>query len=317
MIRIFIKDISPMNTQLLILILTVNIIYPQSGIEKEEKLISTDTITVNPELPQHIIKVYSSDKDEWESIVKINAVGDTTLLQSFGFENGELNMDDDLKDINFDGYNDLEIISFFSRTLNTISSFWLFNPKLKIFEESDEFSEFGDIKIDKKNQTIRSWGLTTGNDKSSWSSTYKVVSHHLVLIEDEEWYRYEHEKKALQGDSMVTVSKSYVEKKYDSAEKQIGNLLLQYCWIINTEEMIYGKLRPVKRVWQWLYEGSNSEEVNKRLVQEHWGQEFVFEKEIRYEYSMDEDNNIYVQETVGDIINGEWVTQTKPKALLK
>ena len=67
------------------------------------------------------------------------------------------------------------------------------------------------------------------------------------------------------------------------------------------------------------YDGSEPGKFGKRLVQEMWAMDYVyvFEKEIRYEYSKDENDNIYVQEIVGDIINGEWTEQTKPKTLLK
>lgn len=304
---------------LLLSILLTSSIYSQSELNDEEKLIKTDTITVNPELPQYIVKVYTNDEDESDSIIKIYTVGDTTLLQSFDLDHCCLNLYDELIDINFDGYNDLEISGFWHNWITGVSSFWLFNPELKVFEKSDEFAEFGEITIDKENQIITHWVATAGYDKNSWSSTYKVVDNHLILIEEEEWYRYDGYRKVLQGDSMVTVSRSYVEEKQDSMGTRIDNLVVHYLFIINTENLIYGKLRPVKRVWQWEYEGSKPEEVGKRLVQEYWNQpfQFVFEKEIVYEYSKDENNNIYVQETVGDIINGEWVTKSKPKERIK
>lgn len=118
---------------------------------------------------------------------------------------------------------------------------------------------------------------------------------------------------------MVIVSRSYVEEKHNSLGKEIESFLVHDLWLIITEDMIYGKLRPVKKVWQWKYEGSTPEEVGKRLIQEYWNQEynFIFEKETTYSYSMDENNNIYVYETIGDIINENWTTEIKPKYLIK
>jgi len=304
---------------LLLSILLTSSIYSQSDINDEKKPVKTDTITVNPELPQYIVNVYTNDEDGWDSIIKIYTVGDTTLLQSFDLDPCCLNLYDELIDINFDGYNDLEISGFWHNWITGVSSFWLFNPELGVFEKSDEFADFGEFTIDKENQTITRWAATAGYDKYSWSSIYKVVNHHLVLIEEEESYRYDNHRKVLQEDSMVTVSKSYVEEQYDTIGQTIDGFLVHNLWIINTEDMIYGKLRPAKRVWQWEYEGSKPEEVGKRLVEEYWNQhfQFVFEKEIVYEYSKDENNNIYVQETVGDIINGEWFTKSNPKEKIK
>lgn len=294
-------------------------IYSQIDSSANLKLIDADTITVNPELPQYILKVYEPDDDEWESIVKIHTIEDTTLIQSFVLDYGSLSTYEELKDINFDGYNDLEVLEYGHNITVETSSFWLFNPDLKIFERSEEFSGLNDVEINKENQTIYCFGTTAGHNKYFWSSTYKVIDHHLVLIEEEDSYQYDNQRNVLQGGSMVTVSRSYVEEKHDSLGKEIDNFFVHDLWLIINENMIYGKLRPVKKVWQWIFEGSNPKEVGKRLVQEYWNQEynFIFEKEITYSYSMDENNNIYIQETIGDIIDGEWDTVTKPKYLLK
>ena len=304
---------------ILIFLFAVNMVFPQSDVHNHLELTETDTITVNPELPQYVVKIYTKDENHWDTTVKIYVVGDTALVQSFDPNECCLNIDDSLIDINFDGYNDLQITGSWHNTIYTASSFWLFNPESKKFEESEEFSEFDEIEVNKENRTITSYAASAGNDKNGWSQTYKVVNNHLVLITEDKSYRYDREKKELQGDSMVTIYKTYEEGKYDSLGYEINGILLHNLSIINTENLIYGKLRPIKKVWQWYYDGSEPGKFGKRLVQEMWAMDYVyvFEKEIRYEYSKDENENIYVQEIVGDIINGEWTEQTKPKTLLK
>uniref|UniRef100_A0A832DL16 Uncharacterized protein n=1 Tax=Ignavibacterium album TaxID=591197 RepID=A0A832DL16_9BACT len=299
--------------------LLIHTIYSQTGSIPQEKLIETDTITVHLELPQYVVQVYNLDDDLFNQRIKIYAIGDSNIIQTFDLvEVCCLDMYEDLIDINFDGYKDLKVSGFWNNWHTGATSFWLFNSELKIFEKSEEFSDFGDIEISEENQTISNWGGTAGYNKYSWSEIYKVVNNHLVIIEEQHSYKYDKERKVLQGDTLVTVSKSYVEEKYDSAGKQIDGNLVHNLWIIRDEDLIYGKLRPVKEVYQWLYEGDNPENIGERLVQEDWNMEntFILEKEIWYEYSVDEFNNIYVQETIGDYINGKWESQKMLPKLL-
>lgn len=121
-------------------------IQAQTG-DNNEILIQSDTITVNPELPPLIIMIYEANNNKWESILKIYAIGDTTLLQTIVLDYGVFNTYEELKDINFDGYNDLEILEFGHNIIVETSSFWLFNSDLKIFERSEEFSGLHDVEI--------------------------------------------------------------------------------------------------------------------------------------------------------------------------
>ncbi|MDZ7626612.1 MAG: hypothetical protein U5J96_19450 [Ignavibacteriaceae bacterium] len=248
---------------LLFSVLIIHTIYSQTEPNDELKLIETDTISVNPQLPQYVLKIYETNNDDRESIVKIYVIGDTTLVQTIFLEYGRLNTYDEWIDINFDGYNDLQVTGFWQHTINSSSSFWLFNYKLKIFEESEEFSDFDDLTINKKNQTITNWGASVGWNKAGWSSTYQVVDNHLVLIEDEYSYQFDHYRKILDGDSLITVSKSYAESILEQSEND-GKLVSELLWIITEEEMIYNKLRPIRKTWQWEFEGEGPEELYEK-----------------------------------------------------
>ncbi|MGB5288287.1 MAG: hypothetical protein WBN42_07320 [Ignavibacteriaceae bacterium] len=299
-------------------VLVIYTTYSQNESNGILKLVDTDTITVNPELPQYILQVYETDDDEWTSVVKIYVIGYTTSVQTIYLNYGRLNTYDEMKDINFDGYNDLEVIDYWGNSQNTFSSFWLFNTNSKLFEESKEFSGFGDITIDKENQTINSWGASIGWNMAASSSTYKVVDNHLVIIEDEYSCKFDSYKKVLKGDSFVTVSRTSAES-IEIPSKKEGDYGPDVLWIVTEEEMIYGILRSIRKTWQWEYEGERIKELYEKgiLRYSEFGPTYRLEREIIYDYSMDEDNDLFVEESVTEVVDGELVTEHKPKTQLK
>ena len=216
----------------------------------------------------------------------------------------------DFVDIDFDGYLDLQVNGLGLNTINSTSSFWLFNPQTGLFEESQEFSSFDELSIDKDKREITSWSASVGYDKSSQSSTYKVVDHHLVLVAEERSYEDEHERQELLNGEMTVVSRSGTRSIRDSVGKSTGADLV----IVTSEEWLFDSLRVVSEIRERRYFGQESDSLQRKLIelQTEWGT-FRLEQKTTFEYSRTSDGAISVDETVQKVINGDWALQSHTK----
>ncbi|MCK5719997.1 MAG: LysM peptidoglycan-binding domain-containing protein [Thiomargarita sp.] len=86
-----------------------------------------------------------------------------------------------VKDINFDGYQDIGIMEFSPMGLNVPFLYWLFEPKTGQFIYSEEFSALTSLAIDAKNQLVKS--VLQTNDKQLITTEYKVINNKLVLFQ--------------------------------------------------------------------------------------------------------------------------------------
>jgi hypothetical protein len=113
-------------------------------------------------------------------------------------------------DFNFDGYQDIYILTNWGATGNTQGCVWLYNSATRRFDYSPEFSELGSFTLDPAHKTIITWanGGMAGGIHSV--DRYKVEGNRPVLIYDEkqEWdmskKQFHCMVKELRGSQMVS-----------------------------------------------------------------------------------------------------------------
>lgn len=113
-------------------------------------------------------------------------------------------------DFNFDGYQDIYVLTNWGATGNNQGCIWLYDPATRRFNYSPEFSDLGTFTFDPAHKTINTWsnGGMAGGIHSA--EKYKVADNRPVLIYDEkqEWdmskKQFHCMVKELRGNQMVT-----------------------------------------------------------------------------------------------------------------
>jgi hypothetical protein len=92
-------------------------------------------------------------------------------------------------DFNFDGYQDVYVLTNWGATGNNQGCIWLYNPQAMRFDFSPEFSNLGTFTLDPANKTIITWsnGGMAGGVHSA--DKYKVENNRPVLVysERQDW----------------------------------------------------------------------------------------------------------------------------------
>lgn len=92
-------------------------------------------------------------------------------------------------DFNFDGYQDIYVLTDWGATGNSQGCIWLYNSETKLFYYSPEFSELGTFTLDPANKTIITWsnGGMAGGVHSA--QKYKIVNNRPVQVysEKQDW----------------------------------------------------------------------------------------------------------------------------------
>jgi hypothetical protein len=92
-------------------------------------------------------------------------------------------------DFNFDGYQDVYVLTNWGATGNNQGCIWLYNSATSRFDYSPEFSGLGTFTLDRPNKTIITWsnGGMAGGVHSA--DKYKVVNNRPVLVysERQDW----------------------------------------------------------------------------------------------------------------------------------
>jgi hypothetical protein len=125
-------------------------------------------------------------------------------------------------DFNFDGYQDIYVLTDWGATGNSQGCIWLYNSETRRFDYSPEFSELGTFTLDPAHKTIITWanGGMAGGVHSA--NKYKIVNNRPVLIysERQDW---DLEKKQfhcvvaeLRGNEMVTTRDEWGRGGYNS-----------------------------------------------------------------------------------------------------
>lgn len=113
-------------------------------------------------------------------------------------------------DFNFDGFQDIYVLTNWGATGNNQGCIWLYNPATAHFEYSAEFSNLGTFTLDRAHKTIITWGNGGMAGAIHSADKYKVQNNRPVLIysERQDW---DMEKKQfhcivseLRGNQMVT-----------------------------------------------------------------------------------------------------------------
>jgi hypothetical protein len=113
-------------------------------------------------------------------------------------------------DFNFDGYQDIYVLTDWGATGNNQGCIWLYNSATSRFDYSPDFSALGTFTLDPANKTIITWsnGGMAGGVHSA--DKYKIANNRPVLVysERQDW---DHDKKQfhcivseLRGTAIVT-----------------------------------------------------------------------------------------------------------------
>ncbi|HZS42737.1 MAG TPA: hypothetical protein VFA52_00780 [Candidatus Paceibacterota bacterium] len=126
---------------------------------------------------------------EYDTIIGIDVIKDGKKIQHIAMDNKaegpymfEPSYSTDFfhsADINFDGYNDIEMDTCFGATGNVCRTYFLFNPQTSQFDYSEDFSKMSGLP-DPVTKTI----LTHGNSCAdcNYDAEYKVVNNKPVLV---------------------------------------------------------------------------------------------------------------------------------------
>jgi hypothetical protein len=291
--------------------LLLSALFPHQSISQET--IQIDTVSVNPALPRFVVTASNVNKQPDSAWISIHQEGDSIELQSFStnptYGSSDFYFTDlNFVDINFDGYIDLQLKGSEGMGMESPRSyFWLFNPQSGLFEESEEYSDFDDLDIDTVEHQITSTASSAGNNKWVESKVFNVIDHHIDLVEQEESHEYSTEKKILINDSMTVISRSSAKTIHDSLSFVPGDVQQADLVVVTYEDTALGQLRTVKKVYQRYYSGPVSRDLDKKEIeiQTEWGT-FRIEKEITYNYMIDESNVLSVDEAERRVEDGQW-----------
>lgn len=125
-------------------------------------------------------------------------------------------------DFNFDGYQDIYVLTDWGATGNNQGCIWLYNSATRRFEYSRDFSELGTFTLDRANKTIITWsnGGMAGGVHSA--DKYKIANNRPVLVysERQDW---DQDKKQfhcivseLRGTTMVTTHDEWANTRTNS-----------------------------------------------------------------------------------------------------
>ena len=125
-------------------------------------------------------------------------------------------------DFNFDGYQDIYVLTSWGATGNNQGCIWLYNPAARHFDYSPEFSGLGTFSLDPANKTIITWsnGGMAGGVHSA--DKYKVQNNRPVLIYSERQVWDEAKKQfhcmvaELRGHDMVTTHDEWGKSRDNS-----------------------------------------------------------------------------------------------------
>jgi hypothetical protein len=126
------------------------------------------------------------------------------------------------EDINFDGYQDVFLLTTWGATGNQAGCLWVYDPPTGHFEFSKEFSDLGRHWIDESTKTILTFGTGGMAGSVHNSQRYKVEAGHLLLTYAQN-QEFDNDKKQYhctvnerRGSGMVTT----VDKWDDGAMKE-------------------------------------------------------------------------------------------------
>jgi hypothetical protein len=88
-------------------------------------------------------------------------------------------------DLNFDGYQDLYVLTAWGATGNEQGCIWLYNSATRRFDYSPEFSDLGTFALDPAHKTIITWGNGGMAGAVHSANKYRVEHNLPVLIYDE------------------------------------------------------------------------------------------------------------------------------------
>ena len=113
-------------------------------------------------------------------------------------------------DFNFDGYQDIYVLTNWGATGNEQGCIWLYNTETRRFDYSAEFSNLGTFTIDPTHKTIITWGNGGMAGAVHSAEKYKVENNRPVLVyeESQNWDRDKKQfhclVKELRGKALVT-----------------------------------------------------------------------------------------------------------------
>jgi hypothetical protein len=125
-------------------------------------------------------------------------------------------------DFNFDGYQDIYVLTSWGATGNNQGCIWLYNPASRHFDYSPEFSDLGTFTLDRPSKTIITWsngGMAGGVHNAD---KYKVQNNRPVLIYSERQVWDEAKKQfhcmvaELRGHDMVTTHDEWGKSRDNS-----------------------------------------------------------------------------------------------------
>jgi hypothetical protein len=114
-------------------------------------------------------------------------------------------------DINFDGYQDINLVTTQGVTGNEGGCFWLFNPTTRRFDYSDAFSKLYGPRIDPTTKTLFCFATGGMAGMVHSASKYKVQNNRPVLIwsEEQDWDNSKNQshcvQQELRSDKMTTI----------------------------------------------------------------------------------------------------------------
>lgn len=88
-------------------------------------------------------------------------------------------------DFNFDGYQDIYVLTNWGATGNDQGCIWLYNPATQRFDYSPEFSDLGTFTLDPANKKIITWANGGMAGRVHSAEKYKVDNNRPVVIYDE------------------------------------------------------------------------------------------------------------------------------------
>lgn len=285
-------------TILLILQLYTPLSAQKAEPNSNEELLQTDTVMIAPKLRPMIFNFYHNNKEGYFSSdgrqfgrLEVFIAGNPIPIQMDTVDDVGMV---DFKDMNFDNFTDLSIVTVQGMSGdNNSTDIYFYNPATKKFEFG--IGGLSNPYVNNQDSTLSSSGYCC-RGKSGNSEKYKYKNGEFIKISESEYSENGSWAKTLIGDSMVTTS-------YQTIVDMGENKFIDSSW-----EYLFDKLRLVNVTKEeGLDHSPTPAQRSTAIADEDVMGSFLYESKETFEYKKEKSGNIICLRKFDVVKNNKWV----------
>lgn len=284
-------------------VVLVSLIFPSMGIPQIESeydsLHSYALVSINESLPRYVVHwIRQSTNDDpffpFIDKLEIRRENDTSVIQIVTNPSSPVIKDWKMFDINYDGYADLEIVSYKGDILTTITSFFVFDSHSRTFHVANYSDDFLNADVDEDRKTI-----VTHDDNGE--QIFKIRGGVPILVERSTQSENESVREKLIGETLIVVERTATSDIVDSTGR--SRTQIEY------QELVENELRVVKReILEGLARQITNEEERTGLYRDYGiGGRFHLLEERTITYGREAGGKQYSEMLTRKVVNDAWI----------